>query len=103
MIVERLKQQGTSHCSNDLLKICVKTGASWSAQAFKQADEMPSGPEAFLVFCFLKARLTSSTQTLSSGWLAGGEGSGSAGGDGGCVKCRSERVCGVNEGFSNLQ
>lgn len=92
MIVERLKQQGTSHCSNDLLRICVKTGASWSAQAFRQADEMPSGPEAFLVFCFLKTRLTSSTQTLSLGWMTEGGRRGVAGGDGGCVKCTSEWV-----------
>ncbi len=45
MMVERLKQQGTSHSSRDLLKICVKMGASWSAQTFRQAGEIPSGPE----------------------------------------------------------
>ncbi len=27
MMVERLKQQGTSHSSRDLLKICVNMGA----------------------------------------------------------------------------
>ncbi len=48
MMVERLKQQGTSHSSSDLLKICVKMGPSWSAQTFRQAGETPSGPEAFL-------------------------------------------------------
>ncbi len=32
MMVERLKHEGTSHSSSDLLKICVKMGASWSAQ-----------------------------------------------------------------------
>ncbi len=46
MMVERLKQQGISHSSSDLLKICVKMGASWSAQTFRQAGETPSGPEA---------------------------------------------------------
>ncbi len=66
-MVEHLKQQGTSHNSSDLLKICVKMGASRSAQSFKQAGETPSGPEAFLDFCFLKTRLSSSIQTLSAG------------------------------------
>ncbi len=28
MMVERLKHEGTSHSSSDLLKICVKMGAS---------------------------------------------------------------------------
>ncbi len=72
IMVERLKQQGTSHSSRDLLKICVKMGASWSAQTFRQAGEIPSGPEAFLDFCFLK--------TLNAGRVAGEGGSGVAGG-----------------------
>ncbi len=50
--LKQLKQQGTSHSSRDLLKICVKMGASWSAQTFRQAGEISSGPEAFLVFFF---------------------------------------------------
>ncbi len=37
MMVESLKHEGTSHSSSDLLKICVKVGASWSAQDFRQA------------------------------------------------------------------
>ncbi len=72
MMVERLKQQGTSHSSRDLLKICVKMGASWSAQTFRQAGEIPSGPEAFLDFCFLNTWFTSSTQTLNAGRMVGG-------------------------------
>ncbi len=48
MMVEHLKQQGTPHNLRDLLKICVKMGASWSAQTFRQAGEIPSGPEALL-------------------------------------------------------
>ncbi len=36
MMVECLKHEGTSHSSSDLLKICVKMGASWSAQDFRQ-------------------------------------------------------------------
>ncbi len=54
MMVERLKHEGTSHSSSDLLKICVKMGASWSAQVFRQAGDTPSGPGAFLLLFFLK-------------------------------------------------
>ncbi len=36
IMVERLKHEGTLHSSGDLLKICVKMGASWSAQDFRQ-------------------------------------------------------------------
>ncbi len=79
MMVEHLKPQGTSHSSRDRLKICVKMGASWSAQTFSQAGEILSGPEAFLDFCFLKTRFTSSTQTLSAGKMVG-EGGGCGGG-----------------------
>ncbi len=52
MMVEHLKQQGTSHSSRDLLKICVKMGASWSAQTFRQAGKIPSGPESIPRFLF---------------------------------------------------
>ncbi len=61
MMVERLKHEGTSHSSSDLLKICVKMGASWSAQVFKQAGVTPSGPGAFLLLFFLKTWRTSSS------------------------------------------
>ncbi len=44
MKVERLKHEGTSHSSSDLLKIFVKMGASWSAKDFRQAGVTPSGP-----------------------------------------------------------
>ncbi|XP_052403453.1 tripartite motif-containing protein 16-like [Carassius gibelio] len=44
MMVERLRHEGTSHSSSDLLKICVKMGASWSAQDFRQAGVTQSGP-----------------------------------------------------------
>ncbi len=42
-MVECLKHEGTSHSSSDLLKICVKMGASWSAQVFRQAGVTPTG------------------------------------------------------------
>ncbi len=57
MMVERLKHEGTSHSSSDLLKICEKMGASWSAQDFRQTGVTQSGPDAFLpflLFCCLK-------------------------------------------------
>ncbi len=48
-MVEYLKHEGTSHSSSDLLKICVKMGASWSAQDFRQTGVTPSGSGAFLL------------------------------------------------------
>ncbi len=48
-----------------------KDADSWSAQTFRQAGEIPSGPEVFLDFCLLKNRFTSSTQTLSAGRMVG--------------------------------
>ncbi len=59
MMVERLKHEGTSHSSSDLLMICVKMGASWSAQDFRQAGVTQSGPGAFFLFCFRKTWRTS--------------------------------------------
>ncbi len=67
MMVERLKHEGTSHSSSDLLKICVKMGASWSAQVFRQAGDTPSGPDAFLLLFFLKTWHTSSSFICSIG------------------------------------
>ncbi len=46
-MVERLKHEGTSHSSSDLLKICVKMGASWSALNFRLTGVTPCGPGAF--------------------------------------------------------
>ncbi len=63
MMVERLKQEGTSHSSSDLLKL----DDSWTAQALRQAGETPSGTLAFLTFCLLKTLITSSSQILSTG------------------------------------
>ncbi len=67
MMVERLKHEGPSHSSSDLLKICVKMGASWSAQVFRQAGDTPSGPGAFLLLFFLKTWHTSSFFICSIG------------------------------------
>ncbi|MEQ2314942.1 hypothetical protein AMECASPLE_017141 [Ameca splendens] len=42
MMVEHLKQDGTSHSSSDLLKISVKMGASWPEQALRHDGEILS-------------------------------------------------------------
>ncbi len=67
MMVERLKHERTSHSSSDLLKICVKMGASWSAQVFRQAGDTPSGPGDFRLLFFLKTWHTSSSFICSIG------------------------------------
>lgn len=43
MMVKRLKQEESLHHSMNLLKIFVKTGASWSAQTLRQKREMQYG------------------------------------------------------------
>lgn len=48
MIVERLKQEGTSLSSKTLLKICVKVSVSLEVQTFRQQGDTPSGPGAFI-------------------------------------------------------
>ncbi len=60
-MVKRLKQEGTSHSYSDLLKICVKMGAIWSSQVFKQAGVTPSGPGALFLLFLLKIWHTSSS------------------------------------------
>ncbi len=50
MMVEHLKQEGTSHSSSGLLKTCLKMEDSWTAQALRQAGETLFGPLAFLIF-----------------------------------------------------
>ncbi len=67
MMVEHWKHDRTLHSSSDLLKICVKMGASWSAQVFRQAGYTPSGPGAFLLLFFLKTWCTSSSFICSAG------------------------------------
>ncbi len=90
MMLERLKNEGTSHSSSDQLNICVKMGASWSAQVFRQAGVTPSGPGAYLLLFFLKNWHTSSSLICSAVW-------------GVCVcVCVGVQGC-VNGVFSNLQ
>ncbi len=96
MMVEHLKHEGTSHSSRDLLKICLKMRASWSAQDFRQTGVTPSGPGAFLLLFSLKTWRTSSSIIFSAGV---GERE-VAGGVNGCVELCSGRVWDV---FPNLQ
>ncbi len=67
MMVESLKNEGTLHSSSNLLKICVRMGASWSAQDFRQAGVTPSGSGAFLLLIFLETWCTSSSLICSAG------------------------------------
>ncbi len=67
MLVDRFKHEGTSHSSSDLLKICVKMGASWSAQNFRQTGVTPPGPGAFLLLFILKTWRKSSSLICSAG------------------------------------
>ena len=67
MMVELLKHEGTSHSSSDVLKIFVKMGASCSAQTLRQEGDTASGPGAFLIFCFWKSWITSSSQIFRAG------------------------------------
>ncbi len=75
MLVEHLKHGGTSHSSSDLLKICVKMGASLSAQVLRQAGDTPcDGAGAFLLLFSLKTWRMSSSLIFSVGkrGVAGG-------------------------------
>ncbi|MEQ2248541.1 hypothetical protein ILYODFUR_020048 [Ilyodon furcidens] len=69
MMVKRLKQEGTSHSSSDLLKISVKMGASW--QSLRHYQTL-SGPEAFLVF--RRRNITSYSEILCAGRESEGRG-----------------------------
>ncbi len=53
-MVERLKHEGTSQSSCDLLTFLVKMGASWSAQDFRQAGVTLSEPGDFFPFLLLE-------------------------------------------------
>ncbi len=86
MMVEHLKHE----------MICVKMGARWSAQNFRQTGVTPPGPGAFLLLFSLKTWRTSSSLIFSAGV---GE-RGVAGGVNGSVERCSGRAWGV---FSNLE
>ena len=67
MMVEVLKQAGTTHSASEVLKMSVNTGDSWSAQYLSVEGETASGPAALRGFCLFKSLLTSLL------WCDGGE------------------------------
>ncbi len=67
-MVESLKQEGTSHSSSDLLKICVKMGASWLAQDFRQTSVTPSGLVPSFSCSFWRPGTSSSLILKSCEW-----------------------------------
>jgi len=76
----------------------VKTRADWSAQDFKQADEMGLKLSQSSVFEDLAHTLHTDLNLRLDDRRGRRRGAG-----GECVKCRSERVCVARLGFSNLQ
>ncbi len=70
-MVEHLKHEGNSHSSSDLLNICMKMGASWSAQVFREPGDTSSGPGAFLLLFFLKTWRMSSFLSAVQVWGGG--------------------------------
>lgn len=54
IIVAVLKQVGTAALAKDILKMSVKTSASWYAHSLSTLPGMASGPSAFLVFTDLR-------------------------------------------------
>ena len=69
-MVEVLKHRGTWHCSSDLLKRAVNTGASWSAHDLRVAGDTLSGPDAFLGFWLRKRLLTSLCISKCTSWIS---------------------------------
>ncbi len=95
-MVDRLKHEGTSHSSSDLLKIFVKMGASWSAQDFRQTGVTQSGSGHFFYFLLPEDLVHLIFSDLNC--RCGEEGV--AGGVIGCVERCPEQVWGI---FLNLQ
>ena len=59
MIVDDLRQEGTTPWARDRLNSFVRIGVSWSAQSLSTRPGIPSGPAAFLGFTAFSAHLTS--------------------------------------------
>ena len=67
-IVVCLKQVGTADRFRERLNMEVKTSTSWSALPLRTRPGMPSGPDDFRGFTFLKALLTSSVVSDRVHW-----------------------------------
>ena len=59
-----LKHVGITESIRDMLKMSVKTPASWSAHARSTRPGNPSGPAALCMLTCLKVLLTSATESV---------------------------------------
>ena len=59
-----LKHLGITDSIRDMLKMSVKTPASWSAHAWITRHGNPSGPAALCMLTCLKVLLTSATESV---------------------------------------
>ena len=64
MMVDLLKHVGTTDWARERLNMVVNTGASCAAQDLSTLPDIPSGPDAFLVFTLINAPLTSCSVTV---------------------------------------
>ncbi len=76
-MVDFLKHEGTTDRERDILKMSVKTPASWNAHALSTRPGMPSGPTALQMFTHLKDQVTSATE-MESGLTSSAAAAGSA-------------------------
>ncbi len=64
MMMDFLKEVGTTEVARDSLKIEVNKPASWSVHDLRTRPVILSGPAAFLMFTFFSALRTSSSDTV---------------------------------------
>lgn len=63
-IVADFRQGGMMDWESEVLKMLVKTPASWSAHSLRTLPVTPSGPAAFLGFTACRTALTSCSFTV---------------------------------------
>ncbi len=74
-MVDFLKHEGTTDREREMLKMSVKTPASWNAHARSTRPGMPSGPTALWIFTRLKDRVTSLSGYIITGGILRDRGS----------------------------